>query len=159
MLIVARGNIRLPCQLLVTGNFPTIPYQRTSVTDRWCNYWYLWRVHVTFHVFCTATTEELMPQALYPCPLYPWHKISLLSLTSPVSWALSRTVHKPCKACQQPSLQMCLPEHLTQSDLTLLWDPLVLMVLFAFLQHQYGVFLRSILGLSSIPCEKTLQEL
>ena len=31
------------------------------------------------------------------------------------------------------------------------------MVLFAFLQHQYGVFLRSILGLSSIPCEKTLR--
>ena len=31
------------------------------------------------------------------------------------------------------------------------------MVLFAFLQHQYGVFLRSILGLSSISCEKTLR--
>ena len=31
------------------------------------------------------------------------------------------------------------------------------MVLFAFLQHQYGVFLRSILGLSGIPCEKTLR--
>ena len=31
------------------------------------------------------------------------------------------------------------------------------MVLFAFLQHQYGVFLRSILGLSSIPCEETLR--